>query len=272
MTKAMRGAPAATDNAPRWSQVVGRSASQNELPPADAVADAVRAAAQQASAPVDLNSVLRQWPGLRVSIEDLDGTGYLLDLGQRGGEILLRSRDSRGRRRFTLAHELGHWLLGAPAVPPHAGGHDSPRVERWCEEFSVNLLLPRAWLAEDVERLKTRPHLARHLARLPKRYGVSRAAALRRVAEVSDVSIFLRDWTQPRGVLAACFVSDQPGPARDLVALKRWAENLTVPLDESEPRAVGGALVVSSAFIADRSETLIASFPRREAQQNPTPA
>jgi len=144
------------------------------------------AAADIAGPPVDLQTLCGRWPRLRVSLADLDGAGYLLDLGARGGELLLRRSDPAPRQRYTCAHELGHWVLrtNADAVPAdirHA------TVERWCDRFAAALLMPAAWV---IDAVGTSPHVET-IARLHRYFGVSRQAALLRVGELAPLELAL---------------------------------------------------------------------------------
>jgi len=85
------------------------------------------------------------------------------------------ARRSPGRRRFTVAHELGHWYL-------HATHQPGERFERFCRgedlkstrsregeanEFAAALLMPEQLLGETAERLRM------NIPLLAKRFDVS---------------------------------------------------------------------------------------------------
>lgn len=144
------------------------------------------ASADIAGPPVDPLALCGRWPGLRVSLADLDGSGYLIDLGTRGGELLLRRSDPAPRRRYTCAHELGHWVL---QINAHAVPRDTPRVtvERWCDKFAAALLMPAAWV---IAALGASPRVAT-IAHLHRDFGVSRQAALLRVGELAPLELAL---------------------------------------------------------------------------------
>lgn len=60
----------------------------------------------------------------------------------RGGRILINRDHHRLRRRFTIAHEIGHLRL-------HAGrGRGDPEVERQADAFAAALLIPPLMLRE----------------------------------------------------------------------------------------------------------------------------
>ncbi len=85
------------------------------------------------------------------------------------------ARRSPGRRRFTVAHELGHWYL-------HATHSPGERFERFCRgedlkstrskegeanEFAAALLMPEQLLGETAEQLRM------NIPLLAKRFDVS---------------------------------------------------------------------------------------------------
>lgn len=143
-------------------------------------APAARDAAEQLLAavgvtvpPIDVNDLANRC-GVRVLEFDfhdmLDGLVVQLEDGPAIG--LDQSRDYEGRRRFTLAHELGHYLLRHTAtflVDFHDAGSSagqSPnynwRNERAANAFAANLLMPADLLRQaytqtpDVELLAQR--------------------------------------------------------------------------------------------------------------------
>lgn len=56
--------------------------------------------------------------------------------------IVINSGDDPRARAFSVVHELGHLVLQANGV---AAG---PNIERWCNEFAGQVLMPTDWLAE----------------------------------------------------------------------------------------------------------------------------
>jgi len=111
--------------------------------------------------PIRLGPIARAC-GIRVLGWDFDEavSGLLLDL--RGGPAIGFNRNhARTRRRFTVAHELGHWLLrhhehfhvdlsastAASGEPPGFNWQD----ERAANQFAAELLMP-AHLVEDAHR------------------------------------------------------------------------------------------------------------------------
>ena len=65
--------------------------------------------------------------------------------------ILVRRGDSRGRRNYTVAHEIGHCVAEREGVPEVG-------LERWCESFAAEFLMPaRIFRQEYIRRVGTNP-------------------------------------------------------------------------------------------------------------------
>jgi transcriptional regulator with XRE-family HTH domain len=137
-------------------------------------------AAGVTSPPVDVDDLARGC-GVRVADADFDGEvdGLVVQLPDGGAIGLDRTRTHPARRRFTLAHELGHHLLRHSAAFSvdfaDAGGAqgNSPtynwRHERAANEFAANLLMPAA-LVRKARKKRT------GVADLAEHFQVSKAA------------------------------------------------------------------------------------------------
>ena len=88
---------------------------------------------------LDISSVTEDW--------DLDVSGCLIP-AQAGAHVLVRARDPRGRRRFTVCHECGHTFFPGYALQPQfrcaptstRGARDP--IEGLCDIAASELLLP----------------------------------------------------------------------------------------------------------------------------------
>jgi len=138
--------------------------------------------------PIDLVELVRRCGG-DVNEIDLDGcAGLILRDGQYWG-ILLRASDSHRRRRFTLAHELGHFCIPSheraaiSCVSPEIIRGDGPKsTEREANEFAVELLMPRRVITP------TLGHGAINLHRstaLSDQFDVSTVSATLRLSELT---------------------------------------------------------------------------------------
>ena len=80
-------------------------------------------------------------------LPDRDADGAYVALNDHLGVILLNGAQQSARRRFTLAHEIGHHVFqDAYAVDLEATGRSE--AERLLDAFAVHLLLPRQALKE----------------------------------------------------------------------------------------------------------------------------
>lgn len=110
--------------------------------------------------------------------------GWYLTTGQRT-IIRINSRLAKARQRFTLAHELGHLLLGVPSVIGESFAdvlRSDDEEERRVNDIAAELLVPRDVVKATVQEL---PVVASVLRRLAKQAHVSELAAALRVANLA---------------------------------------------------------------------------------------
>jgi Zn-dependent peptidase ImmA (M78 family) len=112
------------------------------------------------SPPVDVVALARRCGALVTSADILEDaiSGFLVEMPN-GPLIVYNSEHPHGRQRFTVAHELGHLLLGhleefhidisARDAPEDRPGHD-PAQETQANLFAANLLMPAEWVREAV--------------------------------------------------------------------------------------------------------------------------
>src|SRR2546425_6709108 len=95
-------------------------------------------------APTDLKGVAQKLNVAGWHSEQLATTGELRRVGGKF-HIVYTSGLNQGRRRFTVAHELGHAFL-------ESTGKNAPRhgseVEEMCDMFAVHLLMPERAVRE----------------------------------------------------------------------------------------------------------------------------
>ena len=152
--------------------------------------------------PTDLDAVGSLWTTLNVHEEDLDQEGYLLCFGSLGADILIRRDDPPSRKRFTLAHELGHWTLAnlekgnvlfgegnkkTLSLQPHHKRR-TPE-EAWCNKFAGCLLMPAGDLRSFLNdvNLSNLPH---SISRGHAIFGVSQEAFISRICELTPICVF----------------------------------------------------------------------------------
>lgn len=143
--------------------------------------------------PIPLERIVGFWKELSVVEENLDGSGYLLSLGRMGAEIIVNRNEPEDRRRFTIAHELGHWVLGVMAQR-ETGNSEAPwkvsrqAIEKWCDAFAANLLMPADALRSLLPPRED-PALINAILHGPARFRVSKEAFFIRVWEVLGIQV-----------------------------------------------------------------------------------
>lgn len=105
--------------------------------------------------PVPVESIAEDLLGLAVELrDDLPVSGMLLPSERR---IVVRSDESDPRRRFTIAHELGHWICQCQEgemKPVYCRAEEigvdpeAKAMEREANIFAANLLMPEPSLRE----------------------------------------------------------------------------------------------------------------------------
>lgn len=122
--------------------------------------------------------------GIKAYTAELDAgvSGMLIKRAGEDPEIYVHASDSPNRRRFTCAHEIGHYVKRSAtgdtewAYVEHrdlltSQGNDPEEI--YANQFAASLLMPR----EQVElRIKDRANLAAETARLAAEFGVSEDA------------------------------------------------------------------------------------------------
>lgn len=115
--------------------------------------------------PVDVEHLAKQL-GLGVTYERLDRSvsGMLVRSGAKAAVIAVNAGHAPVRQRFTIAHELGHFLLhkGRPVIVDHltrvhvnlrdqTSSLATSREEIQANQFAASLLMPEDWVAEALE-------------------------------------------------------------------------------------------------------------------------
>jgi len=138
------------------------------------------------------------------------------DVGKSAGSIAYNSTSRLERARFTIAHELGHFLIPTHDARAQCGKaelgifkstNSRHAKEAEANRFAANLIMPHDFFVPQIRRLGS-PELA-HVIELAKRFCVSREAAARRYVELAEddcVVIFSHN-----GVIRyACRSEDMP--------------------------------------------------------------
>ncbi|MGI4878747.1 MAG: ImmA/IrrE family metallo-endopeptidase [Janthinobacterium lividum] len=142
-----------------------------------------------------------------LEFRDLEVDGFvgalMTDLEKTKGIILSATGMSAVRRRFTIAHELGHFLIAAHRGDKRCTSKDlmetrretlHQKEEAQANRFAAGLLMPKPWFVAQTDDLGS--PLLEHLRLLAATYSVSMEAAANRYAELTPETcafVFLRN-------------------------------------------------------------------------------
>jgi IrrE N-terminal-like domain len=128
--------------------------------------------------------------------------GLITDGGKSEGVILFNAAAHPHRRRFTIGHELGHFLMPTHVVPEQgrflcsaddlrlqtAKEQDRrARMEVEANRFAARILMPKPALMLEMRKYKD-PDL-QHIPQLARRFDVSKEPAARAYAEFNEAAI-----------------------------------------------------------------------------------
>lgn len=157
--------------------------------------------------PVDLNKVAKLMGVTRIIPRKQVEEGRL-ERNRAGTLIYVRAGSSFARRRFTIAHEIGHLLLSGDNEALQAyRSRTRTTEERFCDDFAAALLIPSDWVSSQFN------HLPRNLdtvRRLATHASVSLAAAAVRLNEIAGWREALLQWRREEGAWRlrwACAIS-----------------------------------------------------------------
>jgi hypothetical protein len=115
-----------------------------------------------------------------------------------GHAIVVRGGSSEHRRRFTIAHEIGHFVLHPQRRAPERGGGVNAswqQQEREADQFAAELLMPEALVREAMLQEGS------DVGRLAGRFDVSRKAMQTRLRTLGSSPPHRADRGRPRQAL-----------------------------------------------------------------------
>jgi hypothetical protein len=157
----------------------------------------------RSSMPVNV-AALAKLVGIEHVVEDdLAEVDGLLSVTPAGTYVAtLKRGQSWVRKRFTLAHEIGHVVVYRSATRPegavgadrllcHAGTASNADEERLCDTVATELLMPRESFLQSMENYGVS---ARTIPLIARQFGVSLQAASRRIASTLSYEIGVSLW------------------------------------------------------------------------------
>lgn len=174
---------------------------ERELAERFAAALLTRARVWPPAPPCDVEAVAHAL-GIGIARRSMPQTGRLI-AGERGWTIEVSADEPLVRQRFTIAHELAHWLLQNPGENTNLAARLSEAwrsEERMCDTVAGALLLPSAWLLTEFSFAQRVEHHSLATIDAVARAGkVSLAATIVRLRDVFGWRQTLLHWTHECG-------------------------------------------------------------------------
>lgn len=177
--------------------VLGLDSDKNDLPSQKVTVQSFQEVEQQAENlrkkwnlgfdPIPSMTGLLEDKGIKVIAVDIPKklSGFTGDVRRPGDKpdvpvIVVSTQFSIERRRFTLAHELAHRIIG--------GCRDDMKLEKAMDRFAAAFLMPAKHLQEEVSGARDALPPYSELVRLKHFYGVAAAAVLMRLKDIGVLS------------------------------------------------------------------------------------
>ncbi len=136
--------------------------------------------------PVPLGKLARSL-GLTVKVAPMErGTsGLIAKVGNASYEIKLNKFETRNRQRYTLAHEIAHYLLHREIIDNSDGIKDNillrsglpQEIEYQANRLAADLIMPDDYVESDAKRIiKNGAITDEAISKLANEWGVSKAA------------------------------------------------------------------------------------------------
>lgn len=209
--------------------------------------------ASQAKPPTDLTEI-----SLRLGVTRIErgiDMGVSGELVRDGEDLVIRYAEgiSPGRRRFTIAHELGHAFFETTGPNwPRKGAE----LERICDLLAVELLMPVAWV-EELVGLEPEP---KAVLAMRDAFGVSLGAAQHRVREVCSTHSFVVH--EHRGVTYSTGVPRQLDDSLSVLVKQTFVdEGIDIVTLMPSNRAWNGPWRLQGCVYGDRRHALFTVSP-----------
>lgn len=162
--------------------------------------------------------------------------------GGRTGVAIVNGVSEPGRRRWTLAHELGHFLMGDAYAAEHPAGD----TEQQINAFVAHLLMPRQGV-ESIWRELEGAGARRVALALAATYRTSWSSACNQLRNLDRISQQLRTH----------LVADRPTRGDYVAAGETWSEELSAPSVPPRYSEAVLALYASGSLTSSRTLELL---------------
>lgn len=188
--------------------------------------------------PYDLEALVLNYATVEQRCFPLDADGVTIGIGgEKIPQILINSYFPETRRKFTLAHELGHiiipWHTGT--IVSHLGkieaNEEYRRMESEANQFAAELLLPSSWITEKENEFTSVENLIKSIL---YDSGASRDAVLIKVFKTIKLPIICAELDIKGKVI--CYYSSGSSPTNISLTGRKVEEEKVFSTSNAEER------------------------------------
>lgn len=142
-------------------------------------------------APIPIEEIAASFK-IKISYASSDDYSGILIRKENSALMGINSNEPETRRRFSIAHELGHYILGRKPVSidyRSSNYIEKPEEEKFADQFAANMLMPRRILTMDFEQIQKGNFSQENLIELAKKYKVSTEAMKFRLANIGLIEL-----------------------------------------------------------------------------------
>lgn len=176
----------------------------NAVHPLVALQSAIKAAfpsLEEMHPPIDMGELARQRRIVKVVLEEMDADGYIYSTTTGDYVVKLNAGHREERRRFTLAHEIGHTFF--LELPQHTSSeymagekniqvfHSDTKEEYLCNRVASEILMPRSLFLDRLDKLGL---MAAAVPELAREFGTSLQATARRIWSLTPFNVLISYW------------------------------------------------------------------------------
>lgn len=160
--------------------------------------------------PYDLEALVLNYASVELHHFPVNADGITIGIGgEKKPQILINSDSPETRRKFTLAHELGHivipWHTGT--IVSHLGNIEANteyrQMESEANQFAAELLLPSSWIRDKEKNISSVEIFIKNILDAS---GASRDAALIKIFNTVELPIICAE-VDEEGLIISCYRS-----------------------------------------------------------------
>lgn len=204
--------------------------------------------------PYDLEALVLNYASVELHHFPVNADGITIGIGgEKKPQILINSDSPETRRKFTLAHELGHivipWHTGT--IVSHLGKIEANteyrQMESEANQFAAELLLPSSWIRDKEKNISS---VEKFIKNILDDSGASRDAALIKIFNTIDLPIICTE-VDKEGLIISCYRSGSSPSSASLIGRNINEDRIFSTSSSEERFELGDRSYVAWVFSID---------------------